>query len=361
MNAERLLELYDRIADAPDAIARLRRFVLDASISASFIDACAKWESVLIEECLEPLEDGKFIHQGWSPRCETFPASTPEKWGVLKTTAIQDGFFLQDENKELPERLSPKEMLEVSAGDVLITCAGPRARCGIACWVQNVRPRLMISGKMYRFRANESLILTEYLALFLRSSEAWSAIDAMKTGSSESGLNLTQDRFRNFVVRFGSISEQRQILEKVSELMALLDRLEAACHAREDTRDRLTTASLARLTAPDTDDETFPAHARFALDALPALTARPDQIKQLRQTILNLAVRGKLVKQDAADVPVSSLFEAIQADRKTVKKRGAEPDMTLVDFSIPSHWAWQSLDKIITEGPQNGLSPYPPH
>ena len=40
--------------------------------------------------------------------------------------------------------------------------------------------------------------------------------------------------------------------------------------------------------------EAVPADARFALDALPALTARPDQINQFRQTILNLAVRGKL-------------------------------------------------------------------
>jgi type I restriction enzyme S subunit len=58
------------------------------------------------------------------------------------------------------------------------------------------------------------------------------------------------------------------------------------------TRDRLSAASLARLNTPD--PETFQADARFALDVLPALTTRPDQIKQLRQTILNLAVRGKL-------------------------------------------------------------------
>ena len=78
--------------------------------------------------------------------------------------------------------------------------------------------------------------------------------------------------------------------------MALCDRLEAARASREAVRDRLAAASLARLNAPD--PETFHADARFALDALPALTTRPDQIKQLRQTILNLGVRGKLVPQD---------------------------------------------------------------
>ena len=101
------------------------------------------------------------------------------------------------------------------------------------------------------------------------------------------------------------LAEQHRIVAKVDELMALCDRLEAARAEREATRDRLTAASLARLNAPDPDPTTFASHARFALDALPALTTRPDQIKQLRQTILNLAVRGKLVPQDRNDEPAA--------------------------------------------------------
>src|SRR6185312_15948270 len=93
------------------------------------------------------------------------------------------------------------------------------------------------------------------------------------------------------------IAEQHRIVAKVDELMGLCDRLEAARTGREAVRDRLGAASLARLNAPD--PETFQDDAPFALDALPALTTRPDQIKALRQTILNLAVRGKLVPQDA--------------------------------------------------------------
>jgi flagellar biosynthesis protein FlhA len=91
----------------------------------------------------------------------------------------------------------------------------------------------------------------------------------------------------------------------VEALMALLDRLEAARTAREATRDRLTAATLASLTAPDTpqpapaettttttpiptphlQSPSTPTHARFALDTLPALTHRPDQIKALRRQL----------------------------------------------------------------------------
>ena len=85
----------------------------------------------------------------------------------------------------------------------------------------------------------------------------------------------------------------------------MCDRLEAARASREAIRDRLTAASLARLNAPDPD--TFQADARFALDALAALTTRPDQMMHLRQAILNLAVRGKLVQQDPTDEPASDV------------------------------------------------------
>jgi type I restriction enzyme S subunit len=79
---------------------------------------------------------------------------------------------------------------------------------------------------------------------------------------------------------------------KVDELMALCDRLEAARTEREATRDQFMAATFARLNAPTPD--TFRNDTRFALDALPALTARADQMKQLRQTILNLAITGHL-------------------------------------------------------------------
>lgn len=54
-----------------------------------------EWSLVQIEDILAMQEDGKIIHQGWSPQCEREPASENE-WGVLKTTAIQDGFWIMN-------------------------------------------------------------------------------------------------------------------------------------------------------------------------------------------------------------------------------------------------------------------------
>lgn len=168
----------------------------------------------------------------------------------------------------------------------------------------------------------------------------------------------------NVTLSIGRISEvpvplvDPTIQAQVDELMALLDRLEAARTAREATRDRLTAASLARLTAPDADVADFPANARFALATLPVLTTRPDQIKPLRQTILNLAVRGKLVAQDPADEPASELLKRIAAKRAELVKAGSAKREKPTSgeefpFELPTSWSWCTLGKLcqlITKG-----------
>ena len=129
------------------------------------------------------------------------------------------------------------------------------------------------------------------------------------------------------------LAEQHRIVAKVDELMALCDQLEAAKTEREQSRDRLVAASLHRLNPPaDTQKPTRPTaspagdafrdHARFIFNHLPRLTTRPEHIKQLRQTILNLAVRGKLVPQDPNDEPAAELLKRIQAERQKPLKRG---------------------------------------
>ena len=136
--------------------------------------------------------------------------------------------------------------------------------------------------------------------------------------------------------------------------MALCEQLEAARTKRETTRDRLTAASLARLDAPDPDPAVFQNHAGFALDNFIPLTTRPDQVKALRQTILNLAVRGKLVEQNPNDEPASELLERITEDKKqravSARDRRAglvgSIDSTEMLYGLPSSWVWVSFGDI---------------
>ena len=134
--------------------------------------------------------------------------------------------------------------------------------------------------------------------------------------------------------------------------MALCDQVEAARAKREAARDRLATATLARLNAPD--PETFAADARFVIDALPAIAARPDQVKQIRQFILNLAVRGKLVVQDSTEEPAANLLARIEVERGhpvrtgRAKRRNVSrpPDIGDAPFGLPHGWAWARFPEL---------------
>ena len=76
----------------------------------------------------------------------------------------------------------------------------------------------MISGKMYRFRVDEAIVRSRYLLAFLRSDDGQRAIDRMKTGGSESGLNLTHKRFLELPVPIAPLEIQDGIIARVDSL-----------------------------------------------------------------------------------------------------------------------------------------------
>ena len=109
------------------------------------------------------------------------------------------------------------------------------------------------------------------------------------------------------------LAEQHRIVAKVDELMGLCARLEMVRgQLRGSASSPVWSARLALLYAPD--PETFQADARFALNALPALTTRPDQIKALRQTILPQPRRAR--QAGAAGCEGRTGVGASEADRE---------------------------------------------
>ena len=178
--------------------------------------------------------------------------------------------------------------------------------------------------------------------------------DKGNTKGAIKGATLNRKSISNILIPLPPLVEQRRIVAKVDELMALCDRLEVARAEREATRDRLSAASLARLNAPDLDSTTFRNHAAFVLENFAPLTTRLNQIKALRQTIHNLAVRGKLVKQDSVDEPASELLKRITEDKKlravSARDRRAGPvepiDSAEMLYDLPSSWVWVSFGDI---------------
>jgi len=80
--------------------------------------------------------------------------------------------------------------------------------------------------------------------------------------------------------------------------------------------------------------------------------------KKLRQKILDLAIRGKLVPQDPNDEPASVLLERIKAEKERLIKEGKikrskkaaktsdTPHYENVPFEIPENWCWCKLGDV---------------
>jgi type I restriction enzyme S subunit len=143
--------------------------------------------------------------------------------------------------------------------------------------------------------------------------------------------SISREQLAGLPIPLPPLAEQQRIVAKVDELMALCDRLEAAQAEREARRDRLVAASLARVSQPAAADAGSDARtAAFHLDHFARLTTRPEHVKHLRQTILNLTVRGRLVPQDPADRPSTSV-SASNVDEDTDKR---------LVMDLPAGWHW---------------------
>jgi type I restriction enzyme S subunit len=343
MNADRLLHHYEQIADAPDAIARLRRFILGLAVRGKLVpqEASDKPASELLKRIAkektrleisdrrrgsasrsEPSFDEADLPKGWAAvqGFEIFPTRSGNSKlikGTLHPEAA-DGLFPGYSAAGQDVWLDDWE----HEGDAIILSA-VGARCGKA---------FLATGK-WSAVANthivwllEAVTVPTFAMLHLNNEAFW-----VRSGGAQPFIKVKETLERIFPLP--PLAEQHRIVAKVGELMGLCDRLEAARAEREATRDRLAAASLVRLNAPD--PETFQADARFTLNALPALTTRPDQIKRLRQTILNLAVRGKLVPQDAKEEPALA-----QSDLISTEQEGR------LDASIPSTWRWVRVEDV---------------
>lgn len=202
-------------------LKQYRQSVLKAAVTGDLLG------NVFPEEMFKSIEHGlESLGQGWSPKCEKEPSPSEDIWGVIKTTAVQALEYLQEENKRLPEKLDPRPHFEVKAGDVLVTRAGPRIRVGVCCLVKETRKKLMICDKVYRLRPDTEIILPEYLEIVLNAPQVQKEIERLKTGISDSGVNLTQKRFIELKIPYPSNAEQKQLIRLAYEKTGAISRLE---------------------------------------------------------------------------------------------------------------------------------------
>ena len=413
MNATQLLAHFDRLAEAPGAVPRLRRFILDLAVRGKLVEQDegdepaaelltriqaekarlltkpVKKVELLPSEIIE--QAGIDIPSGWDwsklgTLCtKTGSGSTPAggksaypESGVpfLRSQNVYDDGLRMDVVAYISEATHARMSTStVKAADLLLNITGGSiGRCAVV-------PETFAVGNINQHVAIIRLALPEcgrFVHSVICSDYFQGHIFGNQTGAGREGL--PKNRMDEILIPIPPLAEQHRIVAKVDELMALCDQLEAAQQERERRRDRLAAASLQRLNQPAaaTNPETQREHARFHLHHLPRLTTGPEHIKAMRQTILNFAVHGWLVPQGSIEGPAAIKLQEALASRKAAwdaeqvakaratgkalakdwQKRYLEPIHEEGLFDLPPEWVWASSLEIC-ECVENGNTPSP--
>jgi type I restriction enzyme S subunit len=379
MNADELLRHYERVADAPSAVIRLRRLVLDLAIRGKLVDQSQGDEPasqllrrisserarlvaaghVRLPKPVSPLKSEPFGLPGnwcWtqlaeigfiSPRNDVADDTMAS---FVPMTLVAAEYGVKHGHEIRPWGEIKKGFTHFANDDVGLAKITPCFENGKSAVFRELSNGIG-SGTTELHIVRPVLVSPDFIVLVLKSPYFIETGIPRMTGTAGQ-KRVPAEYFANSPFPLPPLAEQHRIVAKVGELMALCDRLEAARAEREAARDRLTAASLARLNTPDS--ETFFDDTRFALDALPSLTARAEQVIQLRRTILSLAVRGRLVAQDPTEAPAAALLQRIATGKAQRKQATGDariklaPDCDPADLpmALPSGWAVQSFENL---------------
>lgn len=186
---------------------------------------------------------------------------------------------------------------------------------------------------------SEELLL--YVCLYINAI----SLEPYVTGTAQPKMN--QAKMNGIVLAIPPLAEQHRIVAKVDELMALCDQLEQQTDASLSAHQTLVETLLNALTSA-ADHAQFTSSWQRIAEHFDTLFTTEESIDQLKQTILQLAVMGKLVAQDPKDEPTSELLKKIAAEKaKLVKEGKIKKDKLLPPiadnekpYQLPKGWAW---------------------
>lgn len=203
-------------------------------------------------------------------------------------------------------------------------------------------------------------LLPYYLRYFLKSPNFIKYANGSTHGMSLPRLGT--DKAVNSIVSLPPVLEQYRIVAKVDELMLLCDQLEQQTDASIDAHSTLVEVLLATLTESNDADELSQNWVRIA-EHFDSLFTTEQSIEALKQTVLQLAVMGKLVPQNPDDEPASVLLEKIAEEKaRLIKEKKIKKEKSLQSigdeeklFELPKNWVWCRLGSLIPQF-QNGAS-----
>lgn len=237
-----------------------------------------------------------------------------------------------------------KDTVLVREGDLLICVRnGSKALVGKTALITDLPEEMAFGAFMAIFRS----IANPYLLYFINSPLFRRTIDDVNTTTIN---QITQGNLKATAVSLPPLAEQHRIVAKVEKLMALCDQLEEEQDDGASAHARLVEALLSTLTQ-STDAADLTANWQRLAGHIDTLFTTESSIDAVKQSILQLAVMGKLVPQDPNDEPAVELLKTVPPTKKPLPAVESEELL----FEVPSNWQWIRLGAVFPGG--SGTTP----
>lgn len=377
MSAELLLREFERVSDASDAVSRLRRFVLAMAVRGRLVGQASHEGDALtlIREATVPTLDrtkrvtlssefpeaseipfaipdawmwcrlnqvGVIIGGGTPPSADAdnfAPGGTAIAWLTPADMARQADLVVRHGERDLTKKgLASSSATLMPEGTVLFTSRAPIGYVGVA-------GQEITTNQGFKSLVPSSAVASRYAAIFFRAFAP--VIDAAAPGTTFK--EVSGKIVSSLVVPLPPLAEQHRIVAKVDELMDLCDQLELAQKEREQHRDALRAVSLHRLTAtPGKGDTTK--DVKFFLKTSERLITKPEHVGAVRQTVLDLAVSGGLVRQNPDDQPAAELLRQIEFEQaQSLPLKGMRRPTLAMQVStdeLPNGWVSTTVSQV---------------
>ena len=392
MKLETFFKHFDLLTEAPNGVQKLRELILDLAVRGKLVPQDENDQPA--RELLKEIETEKkrLIKQGNIKQSKPLPEITPdeipynlpENWEWVKlgeiVSILGDGihgtpiyddqgdfFFINGNNlvdgiieiKQNTKRVSIEEYVkhkkELNEHTVLVSINGTIGNVAFYNFEK------VVLGKSACYFNLVSKIDKHYIKRLINSQ--YFIQYALKSATGTTIKNVSLKTMRELFVPLPPVNEQKRIVTKVDELMKLCDELEARQKKKQETRILINNAALNKLLTAETP-ETFTQNWQRISDNFDLLYSAPENIGKLRQAILQLAVMGKLVPQDANDEPAAALLERIKKEKERLVKEGKIkkekllpiPEAKEIMFDLPDIWQWERLGNAllkVTDGTHN--------
>ncbi|USR76081.1 restriction endonuclease subunit S [Photobacterium damselae] len=282
---------------------------------------------------------------------------------VIRMGNVRPDEFLLDQKTAFIEQnyADMTSEYQLSEDDVLLTMTGTKGKRDYL-YSLVVSETHLNGRKLYLNQRLCSLssvfCFSKFINVAVKSNTLLDTIFCKSTGTANQA-NIGMDAISNWIVPIAPIEEQHRIVAKVDELMALCDQLEQQTEASIESHQLLVSTLLNTLTHSADANELMENWARIS-DHFDTLFTTEESIDQLKQTILQLAVMGKLVPQDPNDEPASVLLERLNIERnswllelsgidnecKTMLRKLKKLGQPKSPFPLPKTWACTHLIEL---------------